>query len=99
MHRIQKLVAIPLMGMALVCTQAVFAQGRQAFHDHYVRHTEWRKGYHMPPADWGRGVRVANWQVYHLRRPPAGYEWRRIDGNFVLGAVSTGVVFSVVVGH
>ena len=32
-----------------------------------------------------------------LRRPPSGYEWRLVDGNYVLAAVATGVIASIVV--
>jgi Ni/Co efflux regulator RcnB len=101
MHRIQKLSAIPLLSMVLIGAPAVFAQDHHDDHDnsHYVHHSEWRKGYHMRDEDWGRGDHIDNWQQYHLRRPPNGYEWRRIDGNFVLGASSTGVVMQVVVAH
>ena len=101
MYRIQKLSAIPLLSMVLIGTPAIIAQDRHDDHDnsHYVHHSEWRKGYHMRDEDWGRGDHVDNWQQYHLRRPPNGYEWRRIDGNFVLAASSNGVVMQVVVAH
>ncbi len=97
MHRIQRLAAIPLLSMALLGTQTLLAQ-RHDDHDngHYVHHSEWRKGYHMKQEDWNRGDRVSNWQEYHLHRPPNGYEWRRVDGNYVMAAVATGVIASVV---
>ena len=67
-----------------------------AYHQQYVRHDEWKHGYHMSHDDWNRGQRVDNWRAYHLRQPPRGYEWREVDGNYVLAAVATGVVASVV---
>jgi Ni/Co efflux regulator RcnB len=63
--------------------------------DHYVRHEDWRRGQHMRHEDWDRGRRVDNWRAYRLRRPPRGYEWRDIDGQYVLGN-SGGVIFQVV---
>ncbi len=98
MHCIQRLAAIPLLGIALMGTQAVLAQDH---HDngHYVHHAEWKKGYHMKQEDWGRGDHIDNWKQYKLRQPPNGYEWRRVDGNFVLGESSSGVVASVVIAH
>lgn len=70
---------------------------RHERHDHpYVRHEEWRKGYHMRHEDWGRAERI-DYRTYHLRRPPRGYEWREVDGNYVLAAVATGVIASVVI--
>jgi Ni/Co efflux regulator RcnB len=70
--------------------------GRDHDNHHYVRHDEWKKGYHMRHEDWDRGERV-DYRVYHLRRPPHGYEWRMVDGNYVLAAVATGVIASVVI--
>jgi len=62
----------------------------------YVKHEEWRRGYHMRHEDWDRGERV-DYHRYHLHRPPSGYEWREVDGNYVLAAVATGVIASVVI--
>ncbi len=62
----------------------------------YVKHKEWRKGYHMRHEDWARAEKV-DYRVYHLQRPPAGYEWRLVDGSYVLAAVATGVIASIVI--
>lgn len=62
----------------------------------YVKHQEWKKGYHMRHEDWNRGEKI-DYRTYHLRRPPEGYEWRLVDGNYVLAAVATGLIASVVV--
>jgi Ni/Co efflux regulator RcnB len=61
----------------------------------YVRHDEWKKGYHMDHNDWDRGEPV-DYHTYHLQKPRRGYEWREVDGNFVMAAVATGVIASVV---
>lgn len=64
-------------------------------HQRYVHHEEWKKGYHMRHDDWDRGERI-DYRTYHLRQPPRGYEWREVDGNFVMAAVATGIIASVV---
>ena len=69
---------------------------RDEHHQQYVRHDEWKKGEHMRHEDWDRGERV-DYHQYHLRRPPRGYEWRQVDGTYVLAAAATGVIASVVV--
>jgi Ni/Co efflux regulator RcnB len=61
----------------------------------YVRHEEWKKGAKMRDEDWKRGEHV-DYHASHLRAPPRGYEWRQVDGNYVLAAVATGVIASVV---
>ena len=65
-------------------------------HDQYVRHDEWKKGYHMKPEDWHRGQPV-DYRHYQLSAPPRGYEWRSVDGNYVLAAVASGVIASAIV--
>jgi Ni/Co efflux regulator RcnB len=63
-------------------------------------HPEWHKGAKIAPADWGRGQQV-DYRAHHLRAPQSGYEWREVDGNFVLAAIATGVIASTIVdtGH
>ena len=61
----------------------------------YVHHEEWRKGAKIRDEDWKRGERV-DYRQHHLRAPPHGYEWRLVDGNYVLAAVATGVIASVI---
>ncbi|HEY6456977.1 MAG TPA: RcnB family protein [Steroidobacteraceae bacterium] len=87
---------------SLVLAMAVVAANTQAFadeHDHdshqYVHHGEWKKGAKMRDEDWKRGERV-DYRQHHLRAPPRGYEWREVDGNYVLAAVATGVIASVI---
>jgi Ni/Co efflux regulator RcnB len=87
-----------------IAAPASFAQDHHDDHpadhhdDHggYVRHDEYKKGYRMPKADWARGQRI-DYRTYHLSAPPHGYEWRAVDGNYVLAAVATGVVASAIV--
>lgn len=90
---------IAVSTLALALTSGVaFTQDHPDQHQQYVEHKEWKKGYHMNHDDWGRGAPVSDWQTRHLRKPPSGYEWRAIDGNYVL-ANSDGVVSTVVVIH
>ena len=84
-----------VMSMATANTQA-FAQD----HDNhqYVRHEEWKKGAKIQDEDWKRGEQV-DYHQQHLRAPPHGYEWRLVDGNYVLAALATGLIASGVVAH
>ena len=94
MKKIQKLLALTALS-AMLSGGVAFADDHHDNHQ-YVKHEEWKKGYHMRQEDWGRGEKV-DYRTYHLRRPPSGYEWRLVDGNYVLAAVATGIVASVVV--
>jgi Ni/Co efflux regulator RcnB len=80
---------------ATLCGGVAFAEDHHDNHQ-YVKHDEWKKGAPMRHEDWDRGEKV-DYRHYHLRTPPHGYEWRLVDGNYVLAAVATGVVASIVV--
>jgi Ni/Co efflux regulator RcnB len=85
---------------SLVLAVAVTMANTQALADEhgnqqYVHHEEWKKGAKIRDEDWKRGDQV-DYQARHLRAPPHGYEWRQVDGNYVLAAVATGVIASVV---
>ena len=101
--------ALRILSVAALCATTAmplsFAQDHRDDHpaDHhdapgggYVRHDDWKKGHKLPPADWARGQRI-DYHAYHLNAPPNGYEWRAVDGNYVLAAVATGLVASVII--
>ena len=58
----------------------------------------WRHGDRMGYNDW-TGAQHVDYREHHLRRPPHGYEWRESNGRFILAAVATGVVASIVLDH
>ena len=85
---------------SLLFAFALITANTQVFADEhdshqYVHHEEWKKGAKMRDEDWKRGEHI-DYKEHHLRAPPHGYEWRSVDGNYVLAAVATGVIASVV---
>lgn len=62
-------------------------------HGYYVH--EWRRGERLPIAFRAPTYVIPDAAVYHLRPPPPGYYWVRVDNNAVLAGISTGVVLSV----
>jgi Ni/Co efflux regulator RcnB len=98
MNRIGKFAAVTALS-AFLLTGVSFAQDDHhddAHHQAYVKHDEWHKGATIGHDDWARGE-VVDYRTYHLRKPPRGYEWREVDGNYVLAAVATGVIASAIV--
>jgi Ni/Co efflux regulator RcnB len=83
---------------AMGVSGSVLADDRDHDNHQYVKHDEWKKGTTMRKEDWGRGEQV-DYHQSHLRAPPRGYEWRMVDGNYVLAAVATGVIASVVAAN
>jgi len=98
MKNIRKGIALCTLGLILSGGAAVAAVAQDHDNHHYVRHEEWRKGAHIRDEDWRRGEAV-DWRHYHLHQPPAGYEWRLIDGNYVMANSSTGIISLTVVAH
>ncbi|WP_192456370.1 RcnB family protein [Musicola keenii] len=58
---------------------------------------DFRRG-HPVPRDfrWDR-YRVDDWRGRGLYAPPSGYRWAYIDGNYVLIAVATGIITSIII--
>jgi Ni/Co efflux regulator RcnB len=59
----------------------------------------WHRGGRIERNDWNRGQRVNDYHRYHLSRPPRGYEWRRVDNNYVLAAAATGLIASIILAN
>jgi Ni/Co efflux regulator RcnB len=66
------------------------------FNSPYVRHNNWRHGHRIPMNDWRRGMIITDYGYYHLSPPPYGYQWRYVDGQFVLAAMATGLIASII---
>jgi Ni/Co efflux regulator RcnB len=58
----------------------------------------WHQGGKIERNDWNRGTRV-DYRRNHLRQPPRGYEWRQVDGNYVLAAAATGLIASIMLAN
>jgi len=54
----------------------------------------WRRGDHF---NGNRDV-VQDWQGHHLHRPPSGYEWVQDGNQFVLIAITSGIIASIIAG-
>ncbi|WP_345831072.1 RcnB family protein [Erwinia sp. HDF1-3R] len=79
--------------------QADRAPGQR--HHQQPRHAQpdFRQGRPLPEKYRGEGYQVNDWHQRGLKAPPAGHRWQNIDGNYVLIAVATGVITSVITHH
>ena len=66
--------------------------------DYNDRAHRWRRGERMGYNDW-RSARPVDYRAHHLRRPPRGYEWREHNGQYILAAVATGVIASIILNQ
>jgi Ni/Co efflux regulator RcnB len=67
--------------------------GPQGRDDH--GHHSWRKGERIDHNEWRRYSAV-DWRRHHLRQPPRGYEWREVNGQYVMAAAATGLVAAII---
>ena len=75
---------------------------RDSRHDHrYDRRDDrrdarqahrWQRGQHFT----GKRYVVNNYRNHRLSTPPRGYQWVQADNNFLLVAVTTGIIASVI---
>lgn len=65
------------------------------------RHEGWyKRGGHVPPEYRGGSYVVTDWRSQHLRQPPRGYRYVRSDnGDFLLVAITTGIIASILAHH
>lgn len=54
----------------------------------------WRRGGYLPPAY--RGYIVRDYGRYGLRPPPRGYYWYNVNGDYLLAAMATGLIFDII---
>jgi Ni/Co efflux regulator RcnB len=61
-------------------------------------HRAWRKGDRIERNQWRRYQSV-DWRRHHLRAPPRGYEWREVNGQYVMAAAATGLVAAIIAAN
>jgi len=60
---------------------------------------QFHKGQRLP-AEWRHRQHVVNdWRAHHLTPPPRGQQWVQVGADFVLVAIATGVITSLILNH
>jgi Ni/Co efflux regulator RcnB len=86
-----------------------FNREREWRHERDERRSDWHDGgYHhrfhrgdrfLPSEYRGRWYVVDDWRGYRLSAPPRGYHWVQADGDFLLVAISTGIIVSILLNQ
>jgi Ni/Co efflux regulator RcnB len=71
-----------------------YGYDRDGRHDN-GHHYGWARGQRLPQQYWGGSYVVTDWRARHLRQPARGYRWVRVDNNYVLAAIATGLIADV----
>ena len=59
---------------------------------------DWRKGGRVPAQYRGAEYRINDWRSHRLPEPPRGHRWVRVNGDYVLVAIATGVIAQILLG-
>ena len=59
----------------------------------------WYKGSRVPPQYRSHHYVVNDWRGHHLSAPPRGYHWIQNGGDYLLVAIATGVIASMVLSN
>jgi Ni/Co efflux regulator RcnB len=59
-------------------------------HKKVVKRPRWRTGDRFPRGQ--HYVVVRDYQRYHLRRPPHGQHWVRVDNQYILVGITSGII-------
>ena len=59
----------------------------------------WYRGDRMPSAYRTRHYVVDDWRGHHLYAPPQGYQWVQSGGDYLLVAVATGIIASILLSQ
>lgn len=66
-------------------------------HDQFQKRHHWSKGKRVP--DWRRKQALRDYHRYGLRRPGHGQRWVRVDNDFLLISMASGIIAAVVAGR
>jgi Ni/Co efflux regulator RcnB len=59
-------------------------------------HPDWRKGERLQSDYRNRQYVVDDWREHKLHQPPRGYQWVGVGGDYLLVAVTSGIIAQVV---
>ena len=69
--------------------------GRYDNNRHDNRGHHWARGQRLPSEYRTRGHYV-DYRRHHLRAPPRGYQWVQVDNNYMMVALASGLIASII---
>ena len=62
-------------------------------------HRRWERGQRLDTRYRDNRYYVSDYRSRGLRQPPRGYRWQRVDDRYILAAVATGLIASVIIAN
>jgi len=72
---------------------------REARYYDNARGPEFRRGGHLPPELRDRHYVVSDWRRHRLTAPPRGYQWVQVGPDYVLAAIATGIIATLILNR
>lgn len=72
------------------------ARNDRNFRHYNARGPEFRRGGRMPPQYRSQQYYVSDWRGHRLSAPPRGQQWVQVGSDYVLIALATGIIASMV---
>lgn len=64
-----------------------------------IPHQQWQRGHVVEPRYRDDRYWVTDWRTRQLSAPPPDHRWLRINGDYVLVAIATGVITTILTGY
>ena len=64
-----------------------------------VPHRDWRRGVIVEPVYRSDRYWVTDWHARHLYAPPRDHRWLYVNGDYILVAIASGVIVSILSGY
>lgn len=75
------------------------ARRNDRFEYYNARGPEFRRGRYIPREFRNRQYYVTNYRVYNLPPPPRGHQWVQVGADYVLIAIATGLIVSILLNN
>lgn len=69
------------------------------FEYYNARGPEFRRGGHIPREFRNRQYVINDYRAYHLSPPPRGHQWVQVGADYVLVAIATGLIVSILLNN
>jgi Ni/Co efflux regulator RcnB len=104
-----KRLILAVTALSFLAVPMAYAQSPDG-HDsrHHMQHNTIMKKKVVVKRRWERGGRiphgqhyvvVSDYQHYHLRRPPRGQHWVRVDNQYLLVGITSGIIAALATAH
>lgn len=78
---------------------AAEARRNDRYEYYNARGPEFRRGGHIPREFRNRQYVINDYRAYHLSPPPRGHQWVQVGADYVLVAIATGLIVSILLNN